>query len=105
MEASTWRGAALNAQCSILPQLPGLVLDPLLFAMLAYWLAGLRDDLYAFLMTSAIVVLTMNVSSACGEYSAPIVATVQASPGRLRQRSNRQPWNGKIRRVLLLVSV
>lgn len=48
------------------PQLPGLVIEPLVFAVLAYWLAGLRDDSYAFLMTAAIVILTMNVSTACG---------------------------------------
>ncbi|XP_052132931.1 LOW QUALITY PROTEIN: protein scarlet [Frankliniella occidentalis] len=50
----------------VLSMLPGLVVEPLIFAVLAYWLAGLRDDLYAFGMTAAIVILTMNVSTACG---------------------------------------
>ncbi|XP_034248140.1 protein scarlet [Thrips palmi] len=50
----------------VLSMLPGLIVEPLVFAVLAYWLAGLRDDVYAFLITSAIVVLTMNVSTACG---------------------------------------
>lgn len=55
-----------NSFCFAL-QLPGLVFEPLVFAILAYWLAGLRDDTFAFLMTAAIVILTMNVSTACGK--------------------------------------
>ncbi|PNF34870.1 Protein scarlet, partial [Cryptotermes secundus] len=46
--------------------LPGLTVEPLLFVLIAYWLTGLRNTLYAFLMTAMITTLTMNVSAACG---------------------------------------
>jgi hypothetical protein len=48
-------------------QLPGLVVEPVLFVLIAYWLAGLRNTLYAFVMTAMITILTMNVSAACGK--------------------------------------
>jgi hypothetical protein len=48
-------------------QLPGLILEPVVFVLIAYWLAGLRSTLYAFLMTAIITTLTMNVSTACGK--------------------------------------
>ncbi|XP_028131579.2 protein scarlet isoform X1 [Diabrotica virgifera virgifera] len=50
----------------ILSLLPGFILEPLIFVITAYWLAGLRTSGYAFLMTLSVIVLTMNVSSACG---------------------------------------
>ncbi|KAH1009593.1 hypothetical protein HUJ04_001925 [Dendroctonus ponderosae] len=50
----------------ILALLPGFLIEPLLFASIAYWIAGLRSTSYAFLMTTLITVLTTNVSCACG---------------------------------------
>ncbi|KAJ9597850.1 hypothetical protein L9F63_011292, partial [Diploptera punctata] len=50
----------------ILAMLPGLILEPVIFVMVIYWLAGLRSSLYAFVMTIIITILTMNVSTACG---------------------------------------
>nr|CAD7433335.1 unnamed protein product [Timema monikensis] len=44
---------------------PGLIVEPLVFVILTYWLAGLRDTLYAFLFTAFITIMTMNVSIAC----------------------------------------
>lgn len=64
------------------PQLPGLIIEPLVFAVLAYWLAGLRDDVYAFLVTSAVVVLTMNVSTACGACQSQGVFAALATESR-----------------------
>ncbi|KAJ8955186.1 hypothetical protein NQ318_009082 [Aromia moschata] len=46
--------------------LPGFVLEPVLFVVIAYWLADLRPTVYAFFMTLLITILTMNVASACG---------------------------------------
>ncbi|KAF4532327.1 hypothetical protein B566_EDAN003630 [Ephemera danica] len=46
--------------------LPGLILEPMLFVLVAYWLIGLRTTMYAVTMTAFVTVLTMNVSSACG---------------------------------------
>lgn len=46
--------------------LPGLIVEPVLFVLIAYWLTGLRNTLYAFVMTAMITTLTMNVSAACG---------------------------------------
>nr|WOD55113.1 ABCG transpoter Scarlet2 [Hymenopus coronatus] len=50
----------------ILALLPGLILEPLLFILVAYWLVGLRNTMYAFFMTAFILAVTMNVSTACG---------------------------------------
>ncbi|XP_056645332.1 protein scarlet [Diorhabda sublineata] len=50
----------------ILSMLPGFLLQPFTFVITAYWLAGLRTTGYAFLMTLSVIILTMNVSSACG---------------------------------------
>nr|CAD7462941.1 unnamed protein product [Timema tahoe] len=45
---------------------PGLIVEPLVFVILTYWLAGLRYTLQAFLFTAFITIMTMNVSTACG---------------------------------------
>ncbi|KAJ8868071.1 hypothetical protein PR048_031880 [Dryococelus australis] len=44
----------------------GLLLEPLLFTILIYWLAGLRATMHSFLATAFITMLTINVSTACG---------------------------------------
>jgi len=48
-------------------QLPGLIIEPVLFVLVAYWLTGLRSTAYAFFMTAFITILTMNVATACGK--------------------------------------
>jgi ABC-2 type transporter len=47
-------------------QLPGLIMEPLIFVIITYWLAGLRPTLYAFAVTALVATLVMNVSTACG---------------------------------------
>ncbi|XP_050067132.1 protein scarlet [Anopheles maculipalpis] len=51
---------------NVVAMLPGLVLEPLVFVLIAYWLAELRPTFYAFLVTAAAATLVMNVSTACG---------------------------------------
>lgn len=47
-------------------KLPGLVVEPLAFVMIAYWLAQLRPTFFAFAITAVASTLVMNVSTACG---------------------------------------
>ncbi|XP_028131580.2 protein scarlet isoform X2 [Diabrotica virgifera virgifera] len=61
-----YRNPSLEAMKIAQRMLPGFILEPLIFVITAYWLAGLRTSGYAFLMTLSVIVLTMNVSSACG---------------------------------------
>ncbi|XP_053664764.1 protein scarlet [Anopheles marshallii] len=51
---------------NVVAMLPGLVAEPLVFVLIAYWLAELRPTFYAFLVTAAAATLVMNVSTACG---------------------------------------
>ncbi|KZC05435.1 Protein scarlet [Dufourea novaeangliae] len=46
--------------------MPGLIVEPLLFTTIIYWLAGLRDSIETFLLTLLVLLLTINVSTACG---------------------------------------
>ncbi|KAK5645431.1 hypothetical protein RI129_006731 [Pyrocoelia pectoralis] len=46
--------------------IPGLVLETLLFSLIAYWLVGLRATSGSFWFTTLIILLTLNVSLACG---------------------------------------
>ncbi|XP_075162328.1 ATP-binding cassette transporter scarlet [Haematobia irritans] len=46
--------------------LPGMVLEPFVFVIICYFVAGLRPTFFAFVITSIAVVLVMNVSTACG---------------------------------------
>ncbi|KAJ8914463.1 hypothetical protein NQ315_011404 [Exocentrus adspersus] len=50
----------------ILSLLPGFIIEPILFAVIAYWLSGLRPSVDAFFYTVLITILTANVASACG---------------------------------------
>ncbi|XP_050304977.1 protein scarlet isoform X2 [Anthonomus grandis grandis] len=50
----------------IIALLPGFTIEPIIFTLIAYWLAGLRPTTYAFFMTAFITMLTTNISSACG---------------------------------------
>lgn len=43
-----------------------MILEPLLFVVICYFVAGLRPTLLAFVVTAVSVVLVMNVSTACG---------------------------------------
>ncbi|XP_063236425.1 protein scarlet isoform X2 [Bacillus rossius redtenbacheri] len=52
----------------VIAMVPGLLLEPLLFAALIYYLAGLKATTQAFLTTTFITVLTINVSTACGYF-------------------------------------
>ncbi|XP_076166932.1 protein scarlet-like isoform X3 [Ptiloglossa arizonensis] len=46
--------------------IPGLIVEPLLFTTIIYWLAGLRNSVEAFGLTLIVLLLTINVSTACG---------------------------------------
>ncbi|XP_046994893.1 protein scarlet-like [Schistocerca americana] len=50
----------------LLAALPGLLVEPVLFVLTAYWLVGLRDSWHAVAMTLLVVTLALNVSTACG---------------------------------------
>lgn len=43
-------------------------MEPLLFCVVCYWLAGLRTTAYAFGMTTLVSVLVINVAAACGTF-------------------------------------
>lgn len=43
-----------------------MIIEPLAFVIICYWLAGLRPTLYAFIITAICVILVMNTATACG---------------------------------------
>ncbi|XP_045491217.1 protein scarlet [Colias croceus] len=45
---------------------PGLVVEPTLFTLVVYWIAGLRSTFYAFGFTVFLSILVLNVAIACG---------------------------------------
>jgi ATP-binding cassette, subfamily G (WHITE), eye pigment precursor transporter len=45
-----------------------LIFEPLIFIIIAYWLAALKPTLYAFVITLIASTLVMNVSCACGYF-------------------------------------
>ncbi|XP_047504405.1 protein scarlet [Pieris napi] len=47
---------------------PGLVIEPSLFTLVVYWIAGLRSTLYAFGFTVFLSILVLNVAIACGSF-------------------------------------
>ncbi|CAH2217352.1 jg5661 [Pararge aegeria aegeria] len=47
---------------------PGLVVEPALFTLVVYWVAGLRGTLYAFGFTVFLSILVLNVAIACGSF-------------------------------------
>uniref|UniRef100_A0A336L180 CSON003410 protein n=1 Tax=Culicoides sonorensis TaxID=179676 RepID=A0A336L180_CULSO len=51
---------------TVIAMLPGLVFEPFIFVVIAYWLAQLRNTIFAFSMTALASILVMNVSTACG---------------------------------------
>lgn len=44
-----------------------MIVEPIIFASIAYLLAGLRTTWYAFSMTMMIAAMVMNVAAACGK--------------------------------------
>lgn len=46
-------------------------MEPILFTVIMYWLAGLRLAMDALGLTILVVIFTMNVSTACGKSSRP----------------------------------
>ncbi|CAG9585744.1 unnamed protein product [Danaus chrysippus] len=52
----------------MLALLPGLVIEPTLFTLVVYWVAGLRATLYAFGFTVLLAILVLNVAIACGSF-------------------------------------
>ncbi|XP_031835367.2 protein scarlet isoform X1 [Nomia melanderi] len=50
----------------ILSLVPGLIVELLVFTSIIYWLAGLRNSVEAFGFTLLVILLTINVSTACG---------------------------------------
>ncbi|KAF7270965.1 hypothetical protein GWI33_016097 [Rhynchophorus ferrugineus] len=59
-------GTAVYYISRVFALLPGFIIEPLLFVLIAYWLSGLRRTPYAFCMTVLIATLTTNVATACG---------------------------------------
>lgn len=53
--------------CFFFFQIPGLIIEPVLFVIVGYWLSGMRATLYAFVMTTLVAIMVMNVSTACGK--------------------------------------
>ncbi|XP_059060710.1 protein scarlet-like [Achroia grisella] len=47
---------------------PGLVVEPTLFTLVVYFIAGLRNTLYAFSFTVFLAILVLNVAIACGSF-------------------------------------
>lgn len=50
----------------ILLQIPGSIVDPIIFTVIYYVLVDLRPTVYAFILTSVIAVLVMNIATSCG---------------------------------------
>lgn len=48
-------------------QIPGLIVEPVVFVVIAYFLAGLRASLNAFLITMLTSILVINVATSCGK--------------------------------------
>ncbi|KAM0733915.1 Protein scarlet [Formica fusca] len=56
--------------------IPGLLVEPVLFATIIYWLAGLRPTMDAFGSTILVVIFTMNISIACGCFFSAVYESV-----------------------------
>ncbi|XP_024867190.1 protein scarlet isoform X1 [Temnothorax curvispinosus] len=55
---------------------PGLLMEPMLFTVIMYWLAGLRPAMDALGLTILVVIFTMNVSTACGCFFSSVYQSV-----------------------------
>lgn len=47
-------------------QIPGLIVEPVIFTAICYFLVDLRPTVYAFVLTSVLAVFVMNIATACG---------------------------------------
>ncbi|CAH0718823.1 unnamed protein product, partial [Brenthis ino] len=47
---------------------PGLLIEPTLFTLVLYWIAGLRGTFHAFGLTVFVSILVLNVAIACGSF-------------------------------------
>lgn len=47
-------------------QIPGLIIEPVIFTAICYFLVELRPTVYAFVLTSVLAVFVMNIATACG---------------------------------------
>lgn len=47
-------------------QIPGLIIEPVIFTAICYFLVDLRPTVYAFVLTSVLAVFVMNIATACG---------------------------------------
>ncbi|EZA53359.1 Protein scarlet [Ooceraea biroi] len=56
--------------------IPGLLVEPVLFTVIMYWLAGLRPTMDALGLTILVIIFTMNVSTACGCFFSAIFENV-----------------------------
>ncbi|EFA09850.1 Protein scarlet-like Protein [Tribolium castaneum] len=63
----------------IMAMLPGLIIEPILFVIIVYWLSGLRATTYAFLMTTLAGILTLNSAAACGIFFSNAFDSVPAA--------------------------
>ncbi|XP_068991650.1 protein scarlet-like isoform X4 [Neodiprion pinetum] len=50
----------------VISLIPGLIIEPIIFVMIVYWVVGLRNSIEAFTLSVIVVIFTMNVSTACG---------------------------------------
>ncbi|XP_037030733.1 protein scarlet [Bradysia coprophila] len=51
---------------NVIALIPGLIFEPMIFVVIAYFLAGLRESLNAFLITMLASILVINVATSCG---------------------------------------
>ncbi|XP_020285097.1 protein scarlet [Pseudomyrmex gracilis] len=56
--------------------IPGLLVEPLLFTAIMYWVTGLRPAMDALGLTMLVVVMTINVSTACGCFFSTVYGNV-----------------------------
>ncbi|XP_018317100.1 protein scarlet [Mycetomoellerius zeteki] len=56
--------------------IPGLLIEPILFTVIVYWLAGLRPAMDALSLTILVVIFTINVSTACGCFFSAVYQSV-----------------------------
>ncbi|KAG6442179.1 hypothetical protein O3G_MSEX002217 [Manduca sexta] len=52
----------------MIAMLPGLLVEPTLFTLVVYWIAGLRNTFYATGLTVFLSILVLNVALACGSF-------------------------------------
>ncbi|KYN07741.1 Protein scarlet, partial [Cyphomyrmex costatus] len=60
----------------IISLIPGLLIEPILFTVIIYWLAGLRPAMDALGLTILVVIFTINVSTACGCFFSAVYQSV-----------------------------